>query len=62
MNLTLTLEEKKLQGFNKKAINFLRWNPRGLPPLRPLAGGQAKEKKLLEEQSFLEGRGMGQLD
>lgn len=44
MNLTLTLEEQKLQGINKKAIiSFLSWNPRGLPPSGPLAGGLAEE-------------------
>lgn len=63
MNLTLTLKEEKLQGINKKAIvSFLSWNPRGLPPSRPLAGGQAEVKSLLEERSLLEGRWMGQPD
>lgn len=51
MNLTLTLEEEKLQGINKKAIiSFLSLNPRGLPLQGHLLVGRQKQRSFWRKE------------
>lgn len=56
MNLTLTLEEEKLQGINKKAINFFKVESQGSTPLKATCWWAGKRKETSEGTKFLGGK------